>query len=185
MTRVSDIVYVVARLKSAERTYFLLHAHAKWGDWSLVGGHVESFEQDDWDAAAIRETNEEMVPLVVGEDIRVEPLTREVIEWGPEPSRSAGGVPTVYRSLWYSLRFVAEPMGCLRRLAADDFLLVEEARLHAGEDDDITGLFRRLADGRASGLRDLPLAWPEALDLESLPFERREAESRASVPMMR
>ncbi|MFT5357761.1 MAG: hypothetical protein ACI9KE_004998 [Polyangiales bacterium] len=184
MTRISDIVYVVARLKSAERTYFLLHAHAKWGDWSLVGGHVESHERDDWDAAARRETNEEMTPLVVGRDMSVEPLIRETIEWGPEPSRSAGGEPTVYRSRWYSLRFLRDPMDCLAQLAGDDFLLIEEERLEAGTDTDITGLFRRLSEGRSSGLRDLPFAWPEVLDLETLPLERRECEVRPSIRMM-
>ena len=174
MTRVSNIVYVVAKLRSSERNYFLLHAHAKWGDWSLVGGHVEPHEQDDWDAAARRETDEEMTPLVVGQDISVQPLTDNLIEWGPEVSHSAGGVPTLYRSRWYALRFLRDPVQCLNQLPRADFLLIEEERLEAGADSDITGLLGRLEAGTPSGLRNLPFAWPSPLDMEALPLMRRE-----------
>jgi hypothetical protein len=94
--RESNVAYVLAKLRVRGVDYLLLHAHPKWGDWSLVGGHVEPTDRD-WDAAAIRETQEEMAPLRLGEDLDVEALSVPMSEWGPVPSVSAGGAPTRYR----------------------------------------------------------------------------------------
>ena len=47
MTRSSHIVYAVARFRANDRVVWLLRRHPKWGDWSLVGGHVEEDERED------------------------------------------------------------------------------------------------------------------------------------------
>ena len=172
MTRTSDIVYVVARLEHARRAYVLFHAHAKWGDWGLVGGHVEAWEKDNWDAAAARETGEEMSPLHVDIDVALEPLTSELIEWGPEPSRSAGGAPTIYRTRWYSLRFLRDPVACLNALDVAQFLLVDEQRVAEGHDDDLSNLLQRL------GTRPRSLSWAEPVDFSELRVPVRRYESQ-------
>ena len=87
--RHSHVVYVLIRLPTLDGPVQLLRRHEKWGDWSLVGGHVEDDEMDDWAAAAVREAKEELEPLVPGEDFRVTPMHAEPFVWGPEASRSA------------------------------------------------------------------------------------------------
>src|SRR5687768_8960509 len=114
--RRSNIVFVVARILVGDRDFFLLRSHPKWGGWSFVGWHVEDFEREDWSSAARREAQEEMVPLQVGVDVALEPLPHGPEQWGPEPSRSAGGIPTVYNAKWFTLRFLRDPEECLRQL---------------------------------------------------------------------
>ena len=91
MIRHSYVVYVLIRLPTLEGPSLLLRRHKKWGDWSLVGGHVEEWEMDDWGRAAAREASEELEPLVSGQDFVVRPIHPEPIVWGPEPSRSNQG----------------------------------------------------------------------------------------------
>ena len=58
-TRHSKIAYVAARLRLPDgEDALLLRAHEKWGDFSLLGGHVESDELDDWTVTARREAAE-------------------------------------------------------------------------------------------------------------------------------
>ncbi len=165
--RRSDIVYVLARLQSGGRDYFLFRAHSKWGDWGLVGGHVEEWEVENWDLAARRETEEEMSPLRVGTDLVLDPIPGPA-EWGPEPSRSAGGQPTVYRAQWYALRFLVDPRTALRRLDPSEFLFVEHERLSSQRDEDVTDLVRRVAAALPRGLDDVPLAWNADVNLSEL-----------------
>lgn len=101
----------------------MLHRHPKWGDWSLVGGHVEQGEEDDWLKTASREAEEELAPLTLGGDFTVEPLPVE-LRWGPCPSRSAGGMPTEYRARYFVLRFLKDPREILDVLPESEFRLV-------------------------------------------------------------
>lgn len=127
--RHSHVVYTLIRLSTPAGPGLLLRRHEKWGDWSLVGGHVEDWEMDDWAVAAAREAAEEMEPLVTGEDFAVEPLHDEPITWGPEASRSARGERTIYHIRYYGLTFLRDPAELLGRLCASDFLLVDEGAL--------------------------------------------------------
>ena len=127
-SRQSDVAYVLAKLRIRGVDHLLLHAHPKWGDWSLVGGHVEPTDAD-WYSAAMRETEEELTPLELGRDVEVEPLAVPQSEWGPVPSMSAGGAPTRYRARWYVLRFKADPERLLARLPKDQFMLLPLASL--------------------------------------------------------
>src|SRR5688500_1868159 len=104
--RTSRIAYVLVRLLVGEKDCFLLRVHRKWGDWGLVGGHVEDDELSDWRRAAEREANEELEPLRLGMDFSLEPLDSAPESWGPVPSRSAGGVPTKYCAAWFTLQFL-------------------------------------------------------------------------------
>lgn len=127
--RHSNVVYVLIRLPTVDGPSLLLRRHEKWGDWSLVGGHVEEWEMDDWGLAAAREATEELEPLVNGQDFVVKPITSEPITWGPEPSRSAKGQRTVYHIKYYTLTFLRDPVELLARLPATEFLLVPERAL--------------------------------------------------------
>ena len=87
--RHSDLALVLARVDVDGTPHWLLRRHAKWGDWSLIGGHVEPGEGDDWTLTAVREANEELEPLICGVDFVIEPLPLDVSSWGPVASRSA------------------------------------------------------------------------------------------------
>jgi len=105
----------------------LLIRSRKWGDWTFVGGHVEPNEKNDWARAAVRECNEELAPLRYGQDFILLPLLDQPIRWGPMPSKSAGGEPTIYTAQLFALRFLKTPAECLSRLSPDEFRIVPEA----------------------------------------------------------
>lgn len=166
--RTSNVVYVLIRLPTADGPALLLRRHEKWGDWSLVGGHVEENELDHWAGAAAREASEELEPLVRGQDFAVTPIHPEPITWGPEASRSAQGERTIYHIQYFTLEFLRDPVPLLRRLPPGEFLLVLEHQLGA------TGhalgspvhRARRFIQG---GLEAVPRAWSDELDLQALP----------------
>lgn len=125
--RRSDLALVLIRLKIDGEPHLVLIRHRKWNDWTLVGGHVEQDEKNDWARAAARECNEELAPLRFGEDFTLLPLLDQPIRWGPVASRSAGYEPTLYTAQFFALRFLREPMGCLARLAPGEFRIVRES----------------------------------------------------------
>jgi 8-oxo-dGTP pyrophosphatase MutT (NUDIX family) len=154
--RHSDLAFVVARIAVDREPYWLLRRHAKWGDWSLVGGHVEDDERDDWLRAARREADEELDPLRVGVDFEVEPMATSATSWGPVASRSVAGTPTTYCVRWFVLSFLADPADCLAKLSPDDFLLVPESKLlHR---DDVSAVTSRLLDALRGDPASIPLA---------------------------
>ena len=159
------MAYVLAKLRVRGVDHLLLHAHAKWGDWSFVGGHVERTDAD-WHSAAIRETQEEMTPLQLGRDIEVESLGVPASEWGPIPSMSAGGAPTCYRARWYVLRFKADPKILLKRLPKDQFILLPLNSVDQFQP--LSSLVRR-ANSLLDGWQNLPLAWETDLAEPPLP----------------
>lgn len=162
--RHSDIAYVLIRLHAEGQDCFLLHRHAKWGDWTLVGGHVEPGEERDWLRSAAREACEELAPLVLGRDFEVEPL-RLVLEWGPEPSRSAFGEPTEYRAEYFLLRFLADPRALLPNLPHSEFRLVPISSLDSAlEVSRPVRLFLKEVGRR---LEELPRSWHG--DLRAIP----------------
>lgn len=165
--RHSDVAYVLAKLRVGGEDCALLRAHAKWGDWSLVGGHVETTDQT-WHAAAQREVEEEMAPLRCGRDFEVEPLDVPASKWGPVPSRSAGMRPTSYQAAWYMLRFVVDPQQCLAKLSPEAFRFVRVSDLHRVPN--LSSVIERVANLLPRGWESLPLSWPSNLD--RLPFER-------------
>ena len=121
--RRSHVAYVLIRLHANGEDCVLLHRHSKWGDWTLVGGHVEADEEHDWLIAAAREAGEELAPLRLGGDFDVERL-RLRTSWGPEPSRSAFGEPTEYSVEYFLLRFKRDPRELLAALPSSEFRLV-------------------------------------------------------------
>jgi 8-oxo-dGTP pyrophosphatase MutT (NUDIX family) len=154
--RQSDLALVLARVSIDGIAHWLLRRHPKWGDWSLVGGHVEPDEVDDWMRAATREVDEELAPLRCGIDLMVEPLLDDSTHWGPVASRSAHGTPTHYSVRWYHMRFLGDAAECLRRLPPDDFALIPESEIsHAQGVSDVA---RRLLEI----VREHPLAAPFA-----------------------
>jgi ADP-ribose pyrophosphatase YjhB (NUDIX family) len=170
--RHSHVVYVLIRLPTEGGSALLLRRHQKWGDWSLVGGHVEEWEMNDWRLAAAREADEELEPLATGQDFLITPIHAEPITWGPEPSRSAQGERTVYHIQYYALTFLRDPVSLLARLPATEFLLVSEHELDS----------TRHALGRpvhrahrflSGGLKTVPCAWNAKLDLQALPAGMR------------
>jgi len=166
-TRHSNVAYVLAKLRLRGDDCVLLHAHPKWGDWSVVGGHVEPTDVT-WQAAAAREVEEEMAPLRYGDDIEVVPLDVPASHWGPVPSRSAGLRPTNYRAEWYLLRFKADPRELLARLPAGEFCVVRVADLaHA---PNLSSVIKRAAAVLPHGWDSLPLSWQGNLD--QLPLEQ-------------
>lgn len=167
--RTSSVAYVLIRLRVDGSDCLLLREHAKWRDWSLVGGHVEPEEQHDWFLTAMREANEELAPLSAGVDFDIIELPIGPEIWGPEPSRSAGDEPTVYRARWYALSFRRDPTDCLQLIPSGDFLLASFRAIESAHgSQEIAGLVRRLARDLEGGLRAIPLAWPESLPAASI-----------------
>lgn len=180
--RLSRVAYVVVRLLIGSGDYLLFRSHAKWGDWSLVGGHVEPEELKDWESAACRETEEEMPPLRCGLDFEVESLTTGISRWGPKVSKSAGGVLTEYETRWFSLRFKRDPSEFLYCQSPKDFLLVEWKRLEESRrDEDISDAIDFLRSLLPEGLEDIPYAWSKPLALERLPILFRNIRERKRV----
>jgi 8-oxo-dGTP pyrophosphatase MutT (NUDIX family) len=154
--RRSDLALVIARIAVDRDPHWLLRRHAKWGDWSLVGGHVEPDEHDDWLRTARREAEEELEPLRDGIDFTVAPMGTSATSWGPVASRSVAGRPTTYCVRWFVLSFLTDPADCLAKLSPDDFLLVPESKLllRADVSDVTTRLLETLHGDPAS----IPLA---------------------------
>ena len=129
MTRHSEVAYVLVRVDAGGEPLFLLRFHEKWGDWSLVGGHVEQYDEGDWARTATREAEEELAPLKSGKDFVLLPMLRQPTTWGPVKSRSAGGAETKYTAQFFALRLLGDPARSLKRLPAEDFLLVPQSKL--------------------------------------------------------
>ncbi len=166
--RYSHVVYTLIRIPVTTGPSLLLRRHEKWGDWSLVGGHVEDWEMDDWSAAASREATEEMEPLISGEDFRVAPIHDEPVTWGPEASRSARGERTVYHIQYFSLTFLRDPAGLLGKLCTPDFLLIDEREL-ATTRHALGNPVHRARRYLKGGFGAVPFAWSRELDPASLP----------------
>ncbi|MFV8750995.1 NUDIX domain-containing protein [Nannocystaceae bacterium ST9] len=162
------MVYVIIRFSTMAGPSVLLRHHEKWGDWSLVGGHVEPWEMDEWGLAATREANEELEPLVAGKDFLVTPIHNEPITWGPEPSRSAQGMRTVYHIRYYALAFLSDPIPLLGQLPTSEFLLVPEREIHSSQYS-IGKPVHRARRVLSGGLEAVHPAWNEDIDLRSLP----------------
>lgn len=157
--RTSDLALVLIRLTIRDQPHLVLIRHRKWGDWSLVGGHLEPEERADWARAARRECNEELSPLRYGTDFTLLPLLDQPVRWGPVPSRSAGDVPTIYTAQFFALRFLRPPAECLAQLRADDFRIVPESELTiVTSSDDLPLPARALRSVRRPSL-----AWDSAL----------------------
>lgn len=166
-TRRSQIVYASARLQFGNEVYCLLRWHPKWGDWSLLGGHVEAHERDDWLAAVRREIDEELAPLRVGVDVEVgEVAVPETwMESFRKESQSANGGPTQYDVRWFALRFISDPVECLRRVDSVKLVPETDALVRAIVDPQQA----YLAFDATRFLRDwTPLAWPTSLPPDAL-----------------
>jgi 8-oxo-dGTP pyrophosphatase MutT (NUDIX family) len=170
MTRRSDIAYIVARFALGNKRYLLLRKHPKWGDWSLVGGHVEPFEKRDWARAAIREAQEELDPLTFRRDFILLPLLRAPITWGPVPSQSARGALTEYTAQYFALRLTASPEESLARLPDDDFVLFDEDEVETT--GAANGALAALRKSLAHGLDDVPLAADRRLSPAAIRIRR-------------
>jgi 8-oxo-dGTP pyrophosphatase MutT (NUDIX family) len=160
---------VLAKLRVRGDDYALVHAHPKWGDWSLVGGHVEPTDQT-WHAAAAREVEEEMAPLRCDRDVVVERLDLAASQWGPVPSRSASMRPTNYRAEWYVLRFITDPLKSLAKLPLNEFRLVRLSDIDRVSN--LSAVVEKAGTLFPDGWASLPLSWPHNLDhvpVEHLP----------------
>jgi len=169
--RHSHVAYVIIRLPTIAGTSLLLRKHEKWGDWSLVGGHVEDWEIDDWSRAALREASEELEPLVAEQDFCVSPIHNEPFTWGPERSRSAHGERTLYHIQYFNLAFLRDPIELLSRLPAAEFILVPESAI----DSEGNALGRPVHRARRflAGIEAVAPAWGKALDIQCIPTGMR------------
>ena len=153
------LAHVVVKLRDTDGgCYYLLHRHEKWGDWTLVGGHVEPGEEDLWAETARREAEEEMPPLRCHPgDFFLAPLLTSPLTWGPRNSRSAGGEPTVYKAQFFCMLFRRDPAPLLAALEEGGFMLIAESQLHQHED--IGDVLRQLEGHLVGGLASVPSAW--------------------------
>lgn len=158
--RRSAISVILFCLRVAHEDVLVLLRHQKWGDWGLVGGHIEDGE--DPLTCAAREAEEELAPLRVDVDMALEALGRSPIEWGPVYSRSARS-PTVYQAWFYSGRFLADPRFSLRRVRDRSMGLVLVSRLNPTSwPEDITNVLARFWEQHGSSA--MPLSWPHPLN---------------------
>ena len=158
--RTSQVAYIVVRLNVEGREYYLVNLHKKWGDWSLVGDHVEPDEAGDWFAAAKREPEEEPAPLRFGTDFILEPIPGGPSQWGPIAARPAGGAPTIHEAAWFSLRFLKNAAARLARLTPEAFCLVgKETALGNPGSLPVSSLLQRLQEALPDGLAAVPMAW--------------------------
>ncbi len=156
MPRHSHVSVVLFLLDIGGEAHLLLLRHWRWGDWSLVGGHMEGNETPL--QTAIRETEEELAPLRVHADIRVAPLFAEPVRWGPVLSRSAG-TPTRYTVWFHYGVFLVDPDLALARVhGARLGYLPMTALTQARWPRDITDILARLR--AAEGFSRVPPAWP-------------------------
>ncbi|MGB0679083.1 MAG: NUDIX hydrolase [Polyangiales bacterium] len=164
--RLSKLACIAIKLRLDARDFFLLRAHRGWGDWTLVGGHVEEDEGHDWALTAQREAEEELAPLRLGADMSVHPLAAPQSDWGPVWSRPhGGGQLTSYQVRWYGLRFERDPMACLVDLPRERFLLVAAPCLAVGvPQSDISALLGHLDQALPQGLDAVPLSWPDSTE---------------------
>ena len=169
-TRHSELALVLICVNVDGVLYLLFHRHRKWGDWSLVGGHVEAGEEGDWLGTAMREAGEELAPLQPRIDFVVEPLSMDALKWGPVPSRAKNNVPTVYAVKYYWLRFLADPATALGRLDPREFALIRLDDLESSRATiSVSDTFERFAATLGSHLRNLPCSWPTPIHAASLP----------------
>lgn len=182
MIRESALSFVLIKLKIENRDYFMFEKHKKWGDWGLVGGHVDPGEEGRWLVTATREANEELAPLHAGVDFRLSGLLQEPISWGPVQSKSAGGRVTRYTAQYFSLSFVVPPYEALNRLSRDRFLFVPEAHLAHGQwESDVADTLAELARTFWGGLAGVPLSWPDSLTEDEVHVQVRPFRSSTTV----
>jgi 8-oxo-dGTP pyrophosphatase MutT (NUDIX family) len=188
MMRSSSLAFVLIKMKIGAYDHFMFIRHPKWGDWSLVGGHVEPGEEDRWERTAIREANEELSPLTWGHDFDLAELLHGAVSWGPVQSRSAGGHPTLYTARYFALRFLGDPRRLLPALSSADFIFVPEAHLEDGKwEQDIADTLLQLARVIPGGLSAVPPAWPRALQVSEIsvqvrPFDRERRRACRAPP---
>lgn len=151
------LAHVVVKFQVAGDSYYLLHRHRKWGDWSLVGGHVELGEEGLWARTAIRETEEELRPLRNRRDFILVPLLGKPLIWGPQRSRSAAGELTIYTAQFFRMVFRKNPLQLLSSLPERDIVFVHGEALIAHEQ--VAGMVRMLDKTLHGGLKAVPPAW--------------------------
>lgn len=159
--RHSDISYIAACLRVEDIPHFLLIHHEKWNDWTLAGGHVESFELGNWAAAANRELEEELPPLSQGKDFILVPIFSSPLSWGPVPSKSADLMPTTYRAQFFFVQFLQHPSKLLAGLQPSKVGLFSQTSLE--QQSPLSEPVRVLQNGLGGGLTSIPLAWAEGL----------------------
>ena len=166
--RQSHLALVVIHLNVEGLPHLLFHRHPKWGDWSLIGGHVESDEETNWHVAAQREADEELAPLRLGEDFAVETKWNGELKWGPVPSRAKNNVPTIYVARYYLLRFLVDPSEALARLNPHDFALVRAPDGSWPFGNLVSDTFERFAATLHHRFEDVPLSWSRLLTWRQL-----------------
>lgn len=164
--RHSEVSYVLVCLRIDGVPHFLLAHHAKWGDWSLAGGHVEASELGSWATAAAREVQEELPPLQHRKHFLLVPIFSKPVSWGPEQSRSSANQPTIYHAQFFAMELVVDPIELFATIDANDLRFVPQADLERGE---VPGPVKILRERLAGGLTSIPLAWPEVINRSRLP----------------
>lgn len=177
--RTSKVSVVLFRINLRGEDSLILLRHAKWGDWSLVGGHIELGETPL--DAAVRETEEELAPLRAGLDFAIvtEPLA--TLSWGPVESKSAGRAPTTYSAWVFCGELLRPPSDFVRSIA--DAELAAVALRHLDVNDwpgGVTNVLARIVEARVS-LTSVPLAWREPVSARELPSLPPVADPRAAA----
>jgi len=181
MGRESKVALVLVKLRVAGEDYFLVREHPKWGDWSVVGGHVERYEESDWGTAAIREADEELRPLSHELDFDVVALGGDPIRWGPVRSKSAQERPTTYEARYFFLKLKRCPQDLLSQLDVETYRLVRQSELESDQGHEgISDTLLRAREALTGGLSAVPLAWPESLDRRALPISEWNQATQAA-----
>lgn len=168
-TRQVDASLVIIRFLVDGVSYHLFRRNYKWNDWSLVGGHVEPGEENLWDVTAAREVEEEMQGLKHKENFSLVPLLWLPVMWGPVMSKHAN-VLTNYRTQFFALKFLVDPLGLLKNLPKEDFKLVPETMV--GITDQNTGQPARVLRNHIGGeFSGTPWAWTNSIPREIIKID--------------
>lgn len=167
--RKSEISQVVIKLKTRTTSYYLLQKHKKWGDWSLIGGHVEDHEQGDWAAAGYREIEEELQPLKRTKDFFLLPILGQPVSWGPVQSRSAGGFATLYMAQFFAMTIYEDPIGVLNKLNPEGLCLFSESDvIDMCQGGQISNTVKVLQESLFKGLSGVPSVCNRLINLSYL-----------------
>lgn len=160
--RISRVGFVLAKLRLANSSHYLMRRNHKWNDVSFIGGHESVRDSDKLSRTAYRELMEEVPALRQGPSFELEPLTNEFC-YGPVFSQSAK-LFVGYELQFFLTVFLSAPLKVLGSLTnrSSNILLSQDELLNP-QKYAVAGLVEVLNSVVDGGLAAIPYSWPDDL----------------------